>query len=461
MAVSKKFPQEHSREQKRFGKSGPGSQPVRNRLKGGEPVRFPRGAPPRSFREQQGPPPSRQRHPCPHFPACHGCPYSQYPYLQQLEKKRARVVEALAEYSSLQPIAIPPLVPSPRQFGYRTRVKLVVRRVGGRPVIGLYRPETHQVIDASACAVHPRQVNSVVQFLVEAIERLGITPYDEERDTGQLRYLDIRYSLWSHQVLLTLVTRHMHFPQVRELVQELERRFPFLSGVIQNIHDKPGNVIWGERFHPLRGRDSLLEKFGPLRLSIPISAFAQANPPVALRLYETVRDWAELQGDEIALDLYCGIGPIALHLAGKAKLVIGIDDNVGAINTAKENARRNGYNNTRFFAGDAAEKLRDTMSQLGQIGLVVVNPPRKGLSPEAFAAVGAVKAPKLMYVSCDPVTLARDLDRFAQAGYFARRLQSFDMFPQTDQVETVVALTLQQAERKARDEVNTTREPSV
>jgi 23S rRNA (uracil1939-C5)-methyltransferase len=368
-------------------------------------------------------------------------------------------VEALAGYPALQAITIPPVSPSPRQFGYRTRVKLVVRRVGGKPVIGLYRPETHQVIDASSCAVHPRQVNSVVQFLIEAIEHLGIDLYDEERDTGQLRYLDIRYSMWSRQVLLTLVTRHMHFPQVRELLKELEHRFPFVSGVVQNIHDKPGNVIWGDRFYPLRGRDSLMEKFGPLRLNIPVSAFAQANPPVALRLYETVRDWAELQGDEIALDLYCGIGPIALHLAGKAKLVIGIDDNLGAINTAKENARRNGYNNTRFFAGDAAEKLREITTQLAQIGLVVVNPPRKGLSPEAFVDVCAVKASKMIYVSCDPETLARDLDRFAQAGYITQRLQPFDMFPQTDQVETVVLLTAHPAEKKALDESKTTVPP--
>ena len=364
--------------------------------------------------------------------------------------------EALASYSSLQAIDTPPLVPSPHQFGYRTRVKLVVRRVSGKPVIGLYIPETHKVTDASACPVHPPRVNSIVQFLLEAIEHLNIDPYDEERDTGQLRYLDIRYSVWSHQVLLTLVTRHMHFPQVRELVQELERRFPFLGGIVQNIHDKPGNVIWGDRFYPLQGRDSLIEKFGPLRLNIPVSAFAQANPPVALRLYELVLRWAELQGDEIALDLYCGIGPIALHLAGRAKLVIGIDDNLGAVNTAKENARRNGYNNTRFFAGDAAEKLKETTANLAQIGLVVMNPPRKGLSPEAFTAVLAVKAPKLIYVSCEPVTLARDLDRFAQTGYQVQRLQSFDMFPQTEQVETVVLLTPGLIKEKTIDRDSTT-----
>lgn len=316
-------------------------------------------------------------------------------------------------------------------------------------LIGLYIPATHQVIDISSCPVHPEPVNQIVQFLKQAIEQLDIIPYDEVHDSGQLRYIDVRYSLWQHRALLILVTRHMHFPQARDLTRALEQRFPFLSGIVQNIHDKPGNVIWGDRFHPLRGYDALLEKLGPLRLRIPVNVFAQANPPVARQIYEAVLEWAGLSGQEIAVDLYCGIGPIALYLASRAKLVIGIDDNVGAINVAKENARRNGYHNSRFFAGDAAQKLKETAANLSRLDLIVVNPPRKGLSPEAFAAVVAAKAPRLIYVSCDPLTLARDLERFSQDQYETLRLQPFDMFPQTDQVETVALLERRQQEAEA------------
>jgi 23S rRNA (uracil1939-C5)-methyltransferase len=347
-------------------------------------------------------------------------------------------------YPALSALPVPLTQASPSRFGYRTRVKLAVRRVGGQVRIGLYVPDSHNVVDITACPVHPEPVNRIVQFLKLAIERLDIAPYDEEHDTGQLRYIDLRYSLWQRCVLLTLITRHMHFPQVRELIRELERRFPFLSGVVQNINDKPGNVIWGERFHPLRGRDSILERIGPFHLSIPVNVFSQANPPVARKLYETVLEWAGLGGQEIALDLYCGIGPISLYLASRAKLVVGIDDNASAINVAKENARRNGYHNCRFFAGDAAEKLAHAAATLAQINLIVVNPPRKGLSPEAFAAIVGVATPKLIYVSCDPLTLARDLDRFCQAGYTVLRVQPFDMFPQTDQVETVALLERKQ-----------------
>ena len=380
------------------------------------------------------------RPPCPHYPACFGCPFIQFPYLEQLEKKREIVKKALRAYPTLSALEVPSIFSSPSQFGYRARVKLPVRRIQGKVVIGLYRPETHEVADASACPAHPEPVNRLIQFLKEAIAQLDIVPYDEAHDTGQLRYIDIRYSFWQKQALLTLVTRHMHFPQARDLIRELERRFPFLSGIVQNIHDKPGNAIWGERFHPLRGRDSLLEKMGPFRLCIPVYAFSQVNPVVARKIYETALEWAGLTGQEIALDLYCGIGPISLYLASQAKLVIGIDENEGAINAAKQNARRNGYHNCRFFAGDAAEKLREVSVSHSQVNVIVVNPPRKGLSPEAFTALIVVKMAKLLYVSCDPMTLARDLDRLFHEGYVVRKVQSFDMFPQTDQVETIALL---------------------
>jgi len=397
-------------------------------------------------------PDRESRPPCPHYPACYGCPFSQFPYRQQLEKKRELVVNALAAYPTLSTLSVPLTQASPLRFGYRSRVKLAVRRVGGQVRIGLYVPDSHKVVDISACPVHPEPITRIVQFLKLAIERLDIAPYDEEHDTGQLRYIDLRYSFWQRRVLLTLVTRHMHFPEVRELIRELERRFPFLSGVVQNIHDKPGNVIWGERFHPLRGRDSVLERIGPFHLAIPVNVFSQANPPVARKLYETVVEWAGLKGQEITLDLYCGIGPISLYLASRAKLVVGIDDNASAINVAKENARRNGYHNTRFFAGDAAEKLKETATNLPAIDLIVMNPPRKGLSPDTFTVLVEVAVPKLIYVSCDPLTLARDLDRFCQVGYTVLQVQPFDMFPQTGQVETVALL-------ERRQETVTTADP--
>ncbi len=348
--------------------------------------------------------------------------------------------EAFAEFPSLSAISIPLPVASPKKFGYRSRVKLAVRSVKGQTLIGLYIPETHKVFDISACPVHPKEVNHIVSFLKQAIERLHIVPYDEERDTGQLRYIDLRYSFWQRKVLLLLVTRHMHFPQMQDLTRQLEHRFPFLSGIVQNINDQPGNVIWGKRFRPLRGRDSLLEQIGHVRLSIPIDTFSQVNPPVAKRIYETAVRWGNMTGQEIVLDVYCGIGPIALYFASQTKLVVGIEEQERAVNVAKENARRNGYHNTRFFHGDAARKIEEVATTLPSVDRIVLNPPRTGLSSEAFSSVIGVNAPKLIYISCSPQTLARDLDRFSYAGYAVERVQSFDMFPQTDQVETIALI---------------------
>ena len=378
--------------------------------------------------------------PCPHVPHCYGCPFVSIPYDQQLERKQTIVREAFAAFPSLRAVPIPLPVASPKKFGYRSRVKLAVQSVKGQVRIGLYIPETHQVFDISACPVHPREVNRIVAFLKQAIERLHIIPYDEAHDTGQLRYIDLRYSFWQRKALLLLVTRHMHFPEVHDLTRQLERRFPFLSGVVHNINDQPGNVIWGKRFRPLRGRDSLLEQIGHIRLSIPVDTFSQVNPPMAKRIYETAVRWSNMTGQEIVLDVYCGIGPIALYCASQTKFVAGIEENERAVNVAKENARRNGYHNTRFFHGDAAQKIEEIAITLPSIDRIVLNPPRTGLSPEAFSSIIGVNAPKLLYISCSPRTLARDLDRFSDAGYTVGRVQPFDMFPQTDQIETLALI---------------------
>lgn len=362
------------------------------------------------------------------------------PYAHQLEKKQATVRGAFAEFPSLAGLRIPLPTPSPRKFGYRSRVKLAVRSVRGKILVGLYVPDTHDVFDISGCPVHATELNRIISFLKTAVRRLRIVPYDEERDTGQLRYIDVRYSFWQRKALLTLITRHMHFPQVPELTRQLGQRFPFLSGVVQNINDRPGNVIWGKRFRPLRGRDALLERIGHLRLSIPVDGFTQVNPPVAGEIYTTALEWAGLSGREVVLDAYCGIGPIALYCAQRAKLVAGIDENDRAVSVAKQNARRNGYHNTRFFSGDVAQKIQDIATHLPPVDVMMLNPPRRGLSSAALDAVRAVQIPKLVYISCSPGTLARDLDRLGQAGYGVERVQPFDMFPQTDQVETVALI---------------------
>lgn len=365
---------------------------------------------------------------------------SHVPYPAQLLKKRDIVTAALANYPSLAHTEVPSVMAAPHRLGYRARIKLVVRSSRGEIAIGLYVPGSHRVVDISSCPVHPRPVNQVLQYLKKKILELGIEPYDERDDSGQLRYLDFRYSFGQRELSVTLVTRHRDFPQGGALARSLSRKFSFINGVIQNVNQERGNVIWGDHYRTISGRDTLLEQVGPLTLGFPAGVFSQANPSTAKRLYDMVVEMAELKSIETVLDLYCGVGPISFYLAGDARLVWGIDENALAIDTAKQNARRNGISNCRFFEGDVAEKLAEAKKTLGEIDLVVLNPPRKGVQPAAMEATIAVNAPKLIYVSCNPNSLARDLDRLVGQHYRIGRLQPFDMFPQTEQVETVVLL---------------------
>ena len=378
--------------------------------------------------------------PCPHYPHCVGCPFINLPYPEQLRRKQQIVAQALAAYPSLRHVEAPAVVPSPQRLGYRARVKLVVRRSRGEILTGLYLPQSHRVVDISSCPVHPEPVNQVIQQLKREIQTLGVVPYDERSDSGELRYLDIRYSFWSRELVLTLVTRHAVFPNGNDLARALKKRFSFLAGVVQNINEDPGNVIWGERSRLLAGQDTLRERIGPLKIKLPVGVFSQANPLAARKLYEKVSALAALNGKETVLDLYCGVGPISFYLAQGAHLVWSVDESSLSIATAKQNARMNGIHNCRFFEGNVAERVEEAKRLFPQIDLAILNPPRKGVQPDAMAALFSLQPPRIIYVSCGPATLARDLDRLTGRDYRVLSLQPFDMFPQTAEVEMAALL---------------------
>ncbi len=393
-----------------------------------------------SKQNEQRPRPDRYLPQCVHYPNCFGCKLIDRPYPEQLTIKQRLLAEAISVHPSLAHLQAPPVIPSPHRLRYRARVKLVVRRVNSQILAGLYVPETHRVADISSCPVHPDVVNRVVQFLKKSMQRFEILPYDDRNGEGQLRYLDFRYSFWRKEIVLTLVTKQASFPQGQSLARALIKRFPFIAGVLQNINEEVGNVIWGKNFRILAGRDTVMERIGFLKLKYPAGAFSQANPTMAQKLYETVFKMAALNGRERALDLYCGVGPISLYLATAAREVWGVDESPVAVATAKQNGRLNGFGNCRFLAGNVAEKIAVAKIGLDPIDLVVVNPPRKGIRPDALRPLLSLAAPTILYVSCNPVTLARDLVRLGQEGYQTKAIEAFDMFPQTTEVETVALL---------------------
>jgi len=381
-----------------------------------------------------------QRPPCIHYPNCIGCPLIDVPYAEQLARKREITASALAAYPALQSIPVPPVIPARHRLGYRSRVKLVVRKNRDQIALGLYVPGSHRVMDISSCAVHPRPVNRVVGYLKRKILELGMAPYDERDDRGDLRYVDLRYSFARREVSVTLVSRHAALPHGGKLARVLQRRFSFVTGVIQNVNESRGNVLWGNVYRTLSGRDAILERVGGLRLVYPPGVFSQANPDTGQKLYESVARLAGSKGEETVLDLYCGVGPIAFYLAPTVRQVWGIDESESSVHAAKQNARRNGVSNCRFLAGDVAEKIREIKATVGRIDLIALNPPRKGVQPAAMAALLEIGAPRLVYVSCEPKSLARDLNRLVEANYRIAEIQPFDMLPQTDEVENVVLL---------------------
>lgn len=376
---------------------------------------------------------------CPHFPNCVGCSLSGHAYGEQLRIKRERVVEALHRFPALAALEVPPVIGSPRAFGYRNQAKLVVRQARRGLLLGIYRPGSHQVVDIRQCAVHHPLINQVIEALARAVERLRIPICDERDQTGVLRYVVVRVSSWTKQAQVILVTRERALPQVRALAREL-RKVRGVVSIVQNVNPDPGNVILSPTFIPLTREVALVERVGALKLKTNAGAFLQANIPVARKLYEHAANLLAPQAHEIGVDLYCGVGALTFHLAMAAKLVIGVEESPIAIGNAKENTRLNGFHNVRFRCGVSAEELPRVARQLPSLDCLTLNPPRKGADEQTRAAIVAAGPQRIVYISCDPHTLACDLDWFSTRGYDPVHVQPFDLLPQTDHVECVVSL---------------------
>ena len=377
--------------------------------------------------------------PCPHFPNCVGCALIGRLYGEQLRLKHQRVAEAFARFPTTAALPIAPVIGSPRAFGYRNQAKLVARRVGRGLRLGLYRPGSHQVVDIRQCPTHHPLINRALAIVAEAVEHYGIPIYDERTRAGILRYVVVRVSNWAKTVQVILVTHGRSLPQARELVRALVRRGTVVS-VVQNVNADPGNVIFGPTFVPLTRDATLIERVGALKLKTHAGAFLQANIPVARKLYEHALQWVAPQATEIAADLYCGVGAMAFHLGTAAKLVVGIEESPIAVADAKANARFNGFHNIRVDCGVVAKLLPEWRQRVPQFDILTLNPPRKGVDAETRAAIIACAAKRVAYISCDPTTLARDLDWFAAHDYRTMQVQPFDLLPQTDHVECVAAL---------------------
>ncbi len=378
--------------------------------------------------------------PCAKGTACDGCPLIVMRLSAQLAWKKSLVTGAVRRYPSLRDTEILDVLPSAKSLGYRTTAKLVISGRFLDPTIGIYRRNSHDVIDIGDCPLHHPLINRIVAAVREGIKKGKVPVYSPRTRNGILRYLVVRVSESENRAMVVFVTNVRSFNEVHHLAKHLQKAVPEVAVVAQNINSSAGNVILGDQDHFVSKVQNLTDSIGPVKFTISPRSFFQVNNDGARTIYEQVRTWSGLTGTETVVDLYCGVGGISLSLADLAREVIGFEVVDSAVKDAERNARLNGIRNCRFEAGDAGHLLKELREEGQQVDLVVLNPPRKGCDAPVLADVAALKPKRIIYVSCSPATLARDLDLLAAAGYRTRRIQPVDMFPQTHHVENVALL---------------------
>ena len=393
------------------------------------------------------PSPERRESDCPWAKDCGGCVFWHMTYAEELRAKAQRVTDALNRIGGFA-LPVVPITGSEAVTGYRNKAQYPVAQVRGKAQAGFYRQRTHEVIPVKACRIQAATADQARQTVVAWMQKYGVLAYDEHTRKGLVRHIYVRTAMATGQVLVCLVINGDRVPHEKELVDSLLTTVDNLTAVSLSIHKKPGNVVLGDKFVDLHGPGYIEDVLCGLRFRLSPRSFYQVNRDQAERLYEAAVKQAGLTGTETVLDLYCGTGTISLVLAKAAGRVIGVEIIPQAIEDAKENAVRNSIANAEFMCADAGQAAQ-TFAETGiRPDVIVVDPPRKGLSPDVIEAMDRMSPERIVYVSCDPATLARDMKLLTERGYTLTHAEAFDLFPRCHHVESVVCLTRNEAERK-------------
>ena len=375
---------------------------------------------------------------CHLFGECGGCQLMHLFYSKQLEVKQQKVIDALRRIGKIEDCEVAPCIPSPSSLNYRNKIQLPVRKgKEGNITIGLYSRSSHDIVEVKTCHIHCSLGEQVLHDVRSFILQLGIEPFDPIKQTGELRHLLIKSAINTKEALVIFVTNGKPSSLLLKLANEIMKKNPVIKGVVHNIQSGPTNVILGPVFEILEGNGFIHENLCGLTFKISPASFFQVNPDQAEQLYLKALEFSALTGHETILDAYCGVGTLSLLFAKQAKKVIGVECVNQSIIDAEENARLNRISNA-FFTCAAAE---DFISCLSSIDVVLLNPPRQGCDRRLLEEIGKLSAKKVIYISCDPATLARDLAHLKASGYKIDAVQPFDMFPQTAHVECVVKLS--------------------
>ena len=381
------------------------------------------------------PSPARRTPDCPYYGRCGGCDFRHMSYDEELWAKRTRVQDALTRIGGAE-ITVEDILGAEQPLHYRNKSQYPVGADGS---IGFFQARTHKVVPIRRCLIQTEAADHTAQAVGEWMRRYKISTYDETTGKGLVRHVCVRVNR-KGESLCCVVVNGNKVPREPELAAYVTAAVPHTVGVLLNSNTRRGNVVLGDKYRMLFGRNYLMDTLCGLEFKLSMPSFYQVNRDQAEVLYGKALEFAGLTGNETVLDLYCGIGTITLCLAKAAKRVIGAEIVPPAIRDAKENALRNHIENAEFFCGDAADIAAKLESDGLRPDVVTVDPPRKGLAPEVIASVAAMGPEKVVYVSCDPATLGRDVKIFREFGYEAKRAAAVDMFPGTAHVETIVLL---------------------
>lgn len=375
---------------------------------------------------------------CPWFGQCGGCAFRHAAYEEELRAKRQRVQDALRRIGGAD-VEVEEILGAAHPLGYRNKSQFPVSPDG---TVGFYCAGSHQVVPVRDCRIQTDAANRTAAAVQGWMKRYGVPGYDERTGRGLVRHVYVRTNS-AGESLCCVVANGRTLPREPELAGRVREAVPGTAGVLLNVNRKPGNVVLGEQYRTIWGRDFLTETLRGLTFRLSVPSFFQVNREQAEVLYGKALEYAGLSGTETALDLYCGVGTITLCLAQQAARAVGAEIVPQAVEDARDNAVRNSIHNAEFLCANAWAAAE----RLGASGLkpdvITVDPPRKGLSPDTIRAVAAMGPERVVYVSCDPGTLGRDVGRFREAGYRAVRAAAVDLFPGTRHVESVVLLSQQ------------------
>ena len=382
--------------------------------------------------------PHRVNRECPVAKLCGGCDFWHMDYEEETRLKAERVRAALNRIGG-ESLDAMPILAAPYCHGYRNKAQYPVASRKGRVFAGFFKAGTHQVVENDRCLILPQETDQIKKLVVDYVNHYRISAYDELTHKGLLRHIYVRRGVVSGQILVCLVVNGRKLPHIEDLVQRLQA-VPGFTTLVLSVNTKQGNTVLGDEFITLYGPGFIEDTLCGLQFRLSARSFYQVNHHQAQRLYEAAIAQAGITGSDTVLDLYCGVGTITLTMAKAAGKVIGVEVIPQAVQDAKENAKRNGIQNAEFFCGDAGQAALELEAKGIKADVAVVDPPRKGLNADAIEALARMAPRRIVYISCDPATMARDVALLKERGYTLKNAQAADLFPRCSHVESISVL---------------------